>query len=49
MESTGEPGRVQVTRAVVEALHPRYRFSHAGVRQVKGKGEVEAFWLEGRA
>ena len=49
MESTGEPGRVQVTRAVVEALHPRFRFTPAGVRQVKGKGELETFWLEGRA
>ena len=47
MESTGVPGQIQVTRAVYERLKDSYEFKSRGVVQVKGKGEIEAWLLQG--
>ena len=45
MESTGVPGRIQVTEAVVKAAVGSFEFEPRGVVDVKGKGEVLAFFL----
>ena len=45
MESHGIPGRVQVTVAVQEKLKERFVFESAGIKQIKGKGEMETFFL----
>lgn len=48
MESTGVPGRIQVTGGVVEAVRERYRFEPRGEIHVKGKGPMETWFLLGR-
>jgi class 3 adenylate cyclase len=47
MESTGVPGQIQVTRAVYERLKDKYEFESRGMVQVKGKGEIETWLLQG--
>ena len=47
MESTAEPGRIQVTQAVKDRL-PDYRFSERGDVDVKGHGKMNTWYLEGR-
>jgi len=48
MESHGLPGEIQVTAATYERLKHRYTFQSRGVIQVKGKGEMTAYFLTGR-
>ena len=48
MEATGEPGRIQATREVVEALEGEYLFEPRGEVEVKGKGLMPTWWLVGR-
>jgi class 3 adenylate cyclase len=48
MESHGEAGRIQVTRQTHDLLAARYRLSRRGVVAIKGKGELETFFLEGQ-
>ena len=48
MESTGVPGRVQVTRATVELLGVDFDFERRGLVDVKGKGRIETWFLAGR-
>ncbi len=50
MESTGEPGRVQVSRSTYDLLNLTQRFDleRRGLIKVKGKGEQETFWLAKR-
>ena len=47
MESTGVPGQIQVTRSVYEHLKSSFAFESRGVVQVKGKGEIETWLLQG--
>ncbi len=48
MESLGEPGRIQVTRATYERLKERYTLhQRPELLQVKGKGAMQTFWLTG--
>lgn len=49
MESHGEPGRVQVTAEVHDALDGAFLFEPRGSVEVKGVGCVETWWLIGRA
>jgi class 3 adenylate cyclase len=49
METQGEPGGIQVTEAVWERLHDRYSLEPRGKVDVKGRGEMETFWLVGAA
>jgi class 3 adenylate cyclase len=49
MESTGVPGRIQVTGAVERRLHDRFRLASRGEIDIKGKGPMETFFLEARA
>lgn len=49
MESHGLPGRIQVTEATRARLAPRYAFETRGPIDVRGKGEMVAHLLVGRA
>jgi class 3 adenylate cyclase len=48
MESHGVPGCIQVTARTWERLRDHYRFERRGPIQVKGKGEIVTYFLEGR-
>jgi adenylate cyclase len=48
MESHGTPGQIQVTRATYELLKDEFEFEPRGTIEVKGKGEVETWYLVGR-
>jgi adenylate cyclase len=47
MESHGTSGRVQITRATYELLADEFVCEPRGVITVKGKGEIEAWYLVG--
>jgi len=49
MESTGVPGRVQVSAAVEERLRGRFRFASRGLVEIKGKGFLPTWFLESEA
>jgi len=49
MESHGEPGRIQVTQDTYELLKGDFLFEPRGAVAIKGKGEMETWWLVGRA
>ncbi len=49
MESTGVPGRIQVTGAVERRLRDRFVLTSRGEIDVKGKGPMETFFLVGEA
>lgn len=49
MESHGVPGRIHASEACHVLLRQRYRFEARGVIEVKGKGSMTTFFLEGRA
>jgi adenylate cyclase len=48
MESHGTSGRVQITRATKELLGDEFVCEPRGTIPVKGKGEIEAWYLVGR-
>ncbi|MGZ8439070.1 MAG: adenylate/guanylate cyclase domain-containing protein, partial [Candidatus Limnocylindrales bacterium] len=48
MESSGLPGRIQVTEAVFERLRSIYDFEARGEIEVKGKGRLRTYLLTGR-
>jgi len=46
MESTGVPGRIQVTKSVIEGVpEGAFKFEARGEVEVKGKGRMETFFL----
>lgn len=47
MESSGLPGKIQVSARTYEILKDKYVFEKRGVIAVKGKGEMIAYWLVG--
>jgi guanylate cyclase len=47
MESHGTPGRIQITRETYELLAGEFHCEPRGTIAVKGKGEVEAWYLVG--
>ena len=51
MESTGEPGRIQVSEKYARELGTRHTalgtLRERGTMEVKGKGQMKTFWLEG--
>jgi adenylate cyclase len=47
MESHGTPGRIQITRATKELLEDEFVCEPRGTIPVKGKGEMEAWYLVG--
>ena len=48
MESHGSSGRIQITRATKELLEDEFICEPRGTIPVKGKGEIEAWYLIGR-
>ena len=48
MESHGVPGCIQVTARTYQRLRDYYRFERRGPIQVKGKGDIVTYLLEGR-
>jgi len=49
MESHGVPGKVQLSAATHALLVDKYRCTPRGTIDVKGKGHMDAWVLEGRA
>ena len=47
MESQGIPGKIQVTRATYALIKDDFEFEVRGVINVKGKGEMETWFLVG--
>jgi adenylate cyclase len=48
MESHGTPGRIQITRATYELLKDEFECEFRGTVSVKGKGDMETWYLVGR-
>jgi hypothetical protein len=48
MESAGVPNRIQVTRATYELIADEFVLEPGGMVAVKGKGEIETWYLTGR-
>jgi adenylate cyclase len=48
MESTGIPGKIQVTADTYEKLKEQFLFEKRGLIRVKGKGEMRTYWLIGK-
>jgi urea ABC transporter urea binding protein len=47
MESSGEPGKIQVNAATYERLKHGYSFKKRGYIPIKGKGKMMTYWLVG--
>jgi len=45
MESHGAAGRIQVSDRTYQLLQANYQFEHRGRIPVKGKGEMDTYWL----
>lgn len=45
MESSGIPGRIQVSAATYEILKDKFLFEKRGAVLIKGKGEMITYWL----
>ncbi|KAL4708528.1 hypothetical protein ACJJTC_014136 [Scirpophaga incertulas] len=48
MESTSEAMRIHISQTTKELLSPSYMVMERGEIQVKGKGAMKTYWLEGR-
>jgi len=48
MQTEGTPGRIQITRATYELLEDEFVCEPRGIVQVRGKGEMETWYLVGR-
>jgi adenylate cyclase len=48
MESHGTPGRIQITRATYELINDAFVCEPRGTVPIKGKGELETWYLLGR-
>jgi adenylate cyclase len=47
MESHGLPGRIQITDATRSQLNRQFKLENRGVIEVKGKGEMHTWFLNG--
>jgi class 3 adenylate cyclase len=47
MESHGEPGRIQIGDATNDLIRDDFATSPRGPIEVKGKGQLTTWWLEG--
>ena len=47
MESTGEPGRIQVSEATYELIKYEFECEERGEVEVKGKGVIRTWWVVG--
>ena len=48
MESHSLPGRIQLSAATRDALGERFKLERRGIIEVKGKGMMETYFLNGR-
>ena len=48
MESLGQAGKIQITQEMYELLGDDFVYSPRGVVDIRGQGEMETWWLEGR-
>lgn len=48
MESLGVPGKIQVSDETHDILAEKYAFEPRGTIEVKGRGEMQTWWLSGR-
>lgn len=48
MEAHGSPGRIQVGRKLYDLLQDKFELEARGVQDVKGLGELELFFLNGK-
>jgi adenylate cyclase len=48
MESHGLPDKIQVTKEVYELLKDKFLFTSRGKIEIKGKGEMDTYFLEGK-
>lgn len=48
LESTSEPGRIHVSAELARRLEPNYLVEARGMVDLKGKGQVETYFLVGR-
>lgn len=48
MESHGISGKIQVSQQVYEILKNKYKFEERGIINIKGKGEMKTYLLQGR-
>ncbi|WP_413165634.1 adenylate/guanylate cyclase domain-containing protein [Capilliphycus salinus ALCB114379] len=48
MESSGEPGRIQVTEETYQRLKDNYDLQPRGEISVKGRGKMKTYWLMGK-
>ena len=48
MESTGKPGRIQLSEQAAELLTNDFVIEERGTIEVKGKGSMKTYWLLGR-
>lgn len=48
MESLGAPGKIQASDAAHSLLAEKFTFEHRGGIDVKGRGEMQTWWLNGR-
>jgi adenylate cyclase len=48
MESSGEPGKIQIAPATQKLLEGRYEIEDRGVIDVRGKGPMRTWFLKGR-
>lgn len=48
MEATGSPQRIQVTPELYEKLKDQFLFEPRGYVAVKGRGQMETYWLVGK-
>jgi adenylate cyclase len=49
MESHGIVGEIQVTEATYQKLKDQFKFEKRGLISVKGKGEMNTYFLKGKA
>ncbi len=48
MESHGIPGVIQVTETTYQILQQKFLFKERGLIDIKGKGQMKAYILQGR-
>ncbi len=47
LESHGIPGKIQISQTTHDAVQDRFRCEHRGVIDIKGKGSIDTWFLEG--
>lgn len=48
MESHGVPGKIQITESTAQLIANSFSVEERGFMDIKGKGQMKTFWLQGR-